>query len=115
MATKGIKLPKEVEELRDMILAIFDVNDISQNQAVEFLKTALQSAIDMKCGSVVKLLKNLIEKKDRLFQYLKYEILKSNGFVESLFSFFEPIQDIGKSVNVKRFVNVLGSVCYLEK
>jgi len=94
---RGIKLSKEVEELRDMVLAIFDVNDISQNQAVEFLKTALQSAIDMRCGSVVKLLKNLIEKKDRLFQYLKYDIPKSNGFVESLFSFFEPIQDIGKS------------------
>ncbi len=41
--------------------------------------------------------KNLIEKKDRLFQYLIYDIPKSNGFVESLFSFFEPIQDIGKS------------------
>jgi len=85
---KGIKLSKEVEELRDMVLAIFDVNNISQNQAVEFLKTALRSAIDMRCGSVVKLLKNLIEKKDRLFQYLIYDIPKSNGFVESLFSFF---------------------------
>jgi len=94
---KGIKLSKEVEELRDMILAIFDVNNISPNQAVEFLKTALLSAIDMGCSSAVKLLKNLIEKKDRLFQYLKYDIPKSNGFVESLFSFFEPIQDIGKS------------------
>jgi hypothetical protein len=32
-----------------------------------------------------------------IVKYLKYDILKSNGFVESLFSFFEPIQDIGKS------------------
>jgi len=94
---KGIKLSKEVEELRDLVLAIFDVSNISKNEAVEFLKTALQSAIDMKCKSIVKFLKNLLEKQDRLFQYLTHDIPKSNGFVESLFSFFEPIQDIGKA------------------
>jgi hypothetical protein len=102
---KGIKLPKEIEELRDMILAIFDVDTISINDAVDFLKTALESAIDLKCRSAAKLLKNLLKKKDRLFQYLKYDIPKSNGFVESLFSFFEPIQVIGKSFPSKESVD----------
>lgn len=102
---KGIKLPTEIEELRDMILAIFDVNNISINDAVGFLKTALKSAIDMKCKSAVNLLKNLLEKKDRLFQYLKYDIPKSNSFVESLYSFFEPIQAIGKSFPSKESVD----------
>jgi transposase-like protein len=102
---KGMKLSKELEELRDMILAIFDVDNISKKDAVEFLKSALKSAIDLKWGSVVKLLKNLIEKKDRLFQYLEYNIPKSTGFVESLFSFFEPIQDIGKSFPSKESVD----------
>jgi hypothetical protein len=92
---KGMKLSKEVEELRDMVLAIFDVNNISKNEAVEFLKTALQSAIDMMCSSAVKLLKNLIKKKDRLFQYLKYDIPKSTGFVESLFSFLNQYRTLG--------------------
>jgi hypothetical protein len=66
---KGIKLSKEIEELRDMVLAIFDVDTISINDAVDFLKTALESAIDMKCKSAAQLLKNLLKKKDRLFQY----------------------------------------------
>jgi hypothetical protein len=47
--------------LRDMVLAIFDVNNISPNQAVEFLKTTLKSAIDIRCGSAVALLKKLIK------------------------------------------------------
>jgi hypothetical protein len=42
---KGIKLSKEVEELRDIVLAIFDVNNISQNQAVEFLKNLIKKVL----------------------------------------------------------------------
>ncbi len=67
-----------IEELRDMVPAIFDVHTISINDAVEFLKTALESAIDMKCKSAAKLLKNLLKKRDRLFQYWKILILRKN-------------------------------------
>lgn len=104
---KGIKLSEEMKKLRNMIIAIFDVANISKEEAIGFLKTALQSAINLKSKSAVKLLKNLIKKKDRLFNYLMYDIPKSTSFAESLFSFFEPIQAIGKAFPSKEGVDNL--------
>ena len=95
--TKKLELSPELEELLECVLLVFDLK-ITKREAIGFLETAIQAALLIKApGRVVKCLKDLLAKKDQLFVYLDLGTPKSNSWVESLFSFFEPIQVISRN------------------
>ena len=104
---RKLQLSSQLEELLDRVISIFQVQ-ITKKEAIEFLETALESALQMNAPSrIVKCLKELLDKKDKLFVYIELNSPKSNAFVESLFSFFEPVQVIGRNFpNVDSVTNL---------
>lgn len=95
---RKLKLSPELEELLKMVLSLFDV-DTDKDEAVGFLKTALEAALQLKAPSrIITCLKDLIARTNKLFGYLELGSPKSNSWVESLFSFFEPAQVISRNI-----------------